>query len=257
MKIKESTLRRIIVKKLLEDVPSSFNVENLGGLSSWLTDPLDKYAGRADVDNEIFKIAPETSDISLSRSSQEVRRFASAVGIISDRMGLETPVVTSGKRSAQEQAVAMLMKFKSGEDLLDLYVYECSECLEIVGDETRATDLINSIVDIFAGMSPGGDLSESEAVRKVSALLRATRISAHQAGMAIDFRPTQGLEGIFSALRDYASFNTIDETSRPGASHWHVFVKRFSRRSYEDVVENLRRRRPQSQEGIDPEQDID
>ena len=257
MKIKESTLRRIIAKKLLEDVPSSFDVENLGGRSSWITDPLDKYAGRADVDNEMFKVAPETSDIDLSRSSQDVRRFASAVGILSDRMGFDTPVVTSGKRSAQEQAVAMLMKFKDGEDLLDLYVYECSECLEIVGDETRATELINSIVDIFSSIRSDGGLTERDAIREVSAFLRTTRLSAHQAGVAIDFRPTRGLETIFNTLRNYASFNMIDETSRPGASHWHVFVKEFSMRSYEDVVENVQRQGPSSQEGADPDQDID
>jgi len=256
-KITEQKLRSIIRQILLEDVPGGFEVEDLGGIGSWISDPIDKYKGRSDVTGEMFKVAPETSDIRLSRSSQDVRRFASAVGIVSDRMGFETPVVTSGKRSAQGQAVAMLMKFKNGEDLLDLYIYECSECLEIVGDESAATELINSIIDIFSSMSGDEGLTERDAIRDVTALLRRIKISAHQAGMAIDFRPTQGLSEIFEALRNYASFNIIDETNRPGASHWHVFVKEFSRSGYEDVVGNVQRRDPRSQEGIDPDQDID
>jgi hypothetical protein len=257
LKITEHRLRAIIRQTLLEDVPSRFDVEDLDSPLSWISDPIDKYKGRADVSGETFKIAPETSDIDLSGSTQDVRRFASAVGIISNRMGLETPVVTSGKRGARGQAVAMLMKFKGGEDLLDLYVYECSECMQIVGDETRATDLINNIIDIFSSISGDDGISEREAIRNVASLLRETTISAHQAGMAIDFRPTRGIEAVFSALRRYASFDTIDETNRPGAAHWHVFVREFSRRGYEDVVENIRRQISTSQEGADPDLDAD
>ena len=137
VRITEQKLRSIIREVLREDAPASFDVEDLESSLSWITDPIDKYKGRADVAGEYFKIAPETSDIDLSRSSQDVRRFASASGIIARRLGLSHPVITSGKRSARQQAVAMQLKFNSGEDLYDLYINQCSECTQVAGGEEQ------------------------------------------------------------------------------------------------------------------------
>ena len=42
-KITEQKLRSIIRQILLEDVPGGFEVEDLGGIGSWISDPIDKY----------------------------------------------------------------------------------------------------------------------------------------------------------------------------------------------------------------------
>ena len=234
-KITEQKIRSIIREVLQEDAPRSFDVEDLDSGFSWITDPIDKYKGRADVAGEYFKIAPETTDIDLARSSQDVRRF--------------------GKRSARQQAVAMQMKFNSGEDLYDLYINQCRECTQIAGGESSARDLIDRLVQIFSEKRDE-NISQQDAMRQAISALRETQISAHQAGMSIDFRITEGMERIFRALRPYSTFSVIDETST-SAPHWHVFVRSFSRSSYERLAAGDEPEASREQEGVDPDIDAD
>ena len=86
--------------------------------------------------------------------------------------------------------------------------------------------------------------------------MRRNPISAHQSGQGVDFRPTQGISRVFDTLRDFASFSMIDETDSPKGPHWHIFVRSFSEDSYDDIVENTSRRSA-SEEGIDPDVDVD
>ena len=254
-RITEQKIRSIIREVLQEDAPASFDVEDLDSSLSWITDPIDKYKGRADVADEYFKIAPETTDIDLARSSQNVRRFASASGIIARRLGLSPPVITSGKRSAQQQAVAMQLKFNSGEDLYDLYINQCRECTQIAGGESNARDLIDRLIQIFSEKRDE-NISQQDAMRQAIGALRETPISAHQAGMSIDFRIAEGMERIFRELRPYSTFSVIDETST-SAPHWHVFVRSFSRSSYERLADGAEPEASREQEGVDPDIDAD
>jgi len=221
MKISKSRLRRIIreeVSFILE--AKGFEVEPD---NNTILGKIGKKIGiiprSQEVSGELFRMSG-VSDRGLENSTEDVRNFAKAIGYVAKLKGIETPVVTSGKRSAEKQAESMYNKFKKGEDLIKLYATDCAECQELAGGSQVAKSIVEKMINLF---------KQNDGYREAAKYLKGFYpqvISAHQTGESIDLRVTSGIEEVIKFLKSHADISIIDETSSK-FPHWHVHVRSF------------------------------
>ena len=220
MKISRSRLRRIIREEVSLIAEKAFDVEpdddSLLGKVGKKIGVIPRSQG---VSGELFRMSG-VSDKGLENSTEDVRNFAKAIGYAAKLKGIETPVVTSGSRTAESQAEAMYKKWNTGHDLEKLYATDCAECQSLAGGTQVAQSIVKKIIELF---------DKHDGYKEAAAYIKRFHpqvISAHQVGEAIDFRVTKGIEEAINSLKGHADFTLLDETQGT-FPHFHVHVRSF------------------------------
>lgn len=153
--------------------------------------------------------------VNLSNLTPETLRFIEVLGATAQALGAETPIITSGWRSIEEQAAIMAKNWynnggaKSGRRYLT---------------KLYGRDYGNDMADIFEryGLSAKGQELAVQVIQKQ----RVGSSHILSPGQAIDLGLTSGIKKVLEAVQDQKifDFKIVNETESAGP-HYHITVR--------------------------------